>query len=352
VEPAEFFENCGIAFARAAKKCGHDDLWLTLGDRLVRLRFAGKGPREFMEPSFCHLRVTPDQDDKPRAALTVMIWDYRETGEAIPPRPWPREAEGVFGRVAEFGAPRFAAMADPDGTQVWMHDRERCAAIFWVRDVTCLESWDRIHPLRQLLGAWADTQDLQMVHAGAVGTSNGGILVVGPGGSGKSTTVLATLAAGGRAAGDDYVLIGGGDKPVAYSVYGAMRLFESHRTRFPYLMAHPDATTPGADGTPKLTSYISVHRPEVMVARLPISAIVMPHPAPGGRTRAWREAGGRALFALAPSTLKQLDPQSARALARMAALCRALPCWSLDLGDDIDTVAPMIDDIVAKAAAA
>lgn len=349
MEPAAFFDACCKAFERAAEKSGGEDLWLTIADRLVRLRFAGRVLREFIEPSFRHLRVEPG---KPDAAFTVLIWDHDETGEAIPPRPWRPEIEGVLGRVTDFGAPRFAAMVDLGETQVWMHDRDRGIAFLWVRSAMRVPVWDRIHPLRPLLDAWAGTQDLLMIHAGAVGTAHGGALIIGPGGSGKSTTVLAILASGGRSAGDDYVLVRGGNHPVAYSLYGAMRLFENHRDRFPFLMPHPDAATPDDSGTTKLTSYLSIHRPDAMVGSLPFSAIVMPRPAPGTRTRAHRENGGKALFALAPNTLKQLDPQNAAAFARMAALCRRLPCWRLDLGDDLDALAPTIDAIVARTHAA
>jgi hypothetical protein len=348
VEPLAFFDACSDAFERAAEKYPAKDLWLRMADRSVRLRFAGHGLREFMEPSFRHLRSSPGSE----AAFTVMVWDYDETAEAIPPRPWPPEAEGVLGRVADFGAPRFSAMAELDETQVWMCDRERGVAFLWVRSAARLRAWDRIHPLRPLIDAWACAQDLQMIHAGAASTSGGGVLIVGPSGSGKSTMVLAILAAGGRAAGDDYVLVSGGYQPIAYSVYGTMRLFESHRARFPFLMPHPDAVTLDDNGTAKLTSYISVNHPAALVERLPVVAIVIPRPAPGRRTRAQRESGGRALFAVAPNTLKQLDPQNAAAFARMAALCRALPCWSFELGDDLDDIASTISEIIGQGAAA
>jgi hypothetical protein len=350
VEAVAFFGSCREAFVRASKKCGGSDLFLNMADRVVRLRFAGRELREIMEPSFRHLAAAPPGIE---AALTILVWDHEGTGEAIPPRPWAPEAEGVLGRVRDFGSPRFSAMVDLGETQVWMHDRERGVAFLWVRSLARLASWDRIHPLRLLLDAWARTQGLQMIHAGAVSTSHGGgVLVVGPAGAGKSTTVLAMLAAGGRAVGDDYVLVGVGNRPLAYSIYGAMRIFESQRGRFPFLMPHPDVATPDGNGATKLTSYVAVHRPEVMTGRLPVLAIVMPRPAPGRRTHAVREGGANALFAVAPNTLKQLDPQNAASFARMAALCRALPCWRLDLGDDLDAVPRAIDAITRQAAAA
>jgi hypothetical protein len=357
MDPVTFFDVCCHAFSRAADKLPAEDLWLQIASRVIRLRFAGHGLRTFIEPCFSHLRLTSGSVPE----FTIMIWDYEETGEAVPPRPRRPEAEGVLGRVADFGAPRFTKV-DHDKTparftywesetQVWMFDRERCVAFFWVRSVRQLAYWDRIHPLRRLIDVWANIQGLQMVHAGAASISRGGVLIVGPGGSGKSTTVLAMLSSGGYATGDDYVLVSGGWQPVTYSVFGSMRLYKDHRARFPFLMPHPDDATLDDNGLAKLTSYVSMHRPGVMVARLSVSAIVMPRPAPGRRTRVQREGGGRALFALAPNTLKQFDPQNASAFARMAALCRALPCWSIELGDDLHNLPSIIDEIIPQVGA-
>ena len=59
----------------------------------------------------------------------------------------------------------------------------------------------------------------QLIHAAAVGTDIGGALIVGKGGVGKSTTSLASLAAGLRFVGDDYVIVGFDPHPTAWSLY-------------------------------------------------------------------------------------------------------------------------------------
>ena len=53
----------------------------------------------------------------------------------------------------------------------------------------------------------------QVVHAASVGTKDGAVLIVGKGGSGKSTSALACLNAGMYYLGDDYTLISNDSNP-------------------------------------------------------------------------------------------------------------------------------------------
>jgi hypothetical protein len=198
VEPEDFFAAAEAAFARAAALTPVEDVWLLLAGRRVRLRLAGTSLGAALAPPFEHLRTAAAAV----VDLTLLIWDHDDGGVAPPPRPWAVENEGVMGRVAGYGGERFEALIDVGGRQVWMLDRARGIGFVWVRGARDLPSWDRIHPLRQILGAWAAAQGLQIVHAGAAGFDGAGALVVGPGGSGKSTTVLACIGAGARAAGD------------------------------------------------------------------------------------------------------------------------------------------------------
>ena len=346
MDPAGFFAAAEQAFAAAAARTAERAHWFRIAGRRVCLRFAGNELAGMLEPVFAHLRIPP----APMADLTVLVWDHGETGIALPPRPWSPEQEGVQGRV-EFPQGEYAALIDGGGIQVWLLDRAGGRGVVWFRGAAEMPYWERIHPLRQFLEAWAASLGLQMVHAGGVAFDGAGALLIGPGGSGKSTSVLACIAAGARSVGDDYVLIDAGARPAAHSLYGTMRLFESHVRRFPFLMPEHDSVAPGHDGTPKLTAYVSVRRPASLVETLPIAAILIPSVAGGAETRLRRESGGAALFALAPNSLKQLDPTSREAFARMARLCRALPCWRLELGADAASIAARVREAIERSAA-
>jgi hypothetical protein len=334
VEAQLFFAAAESAFERACAAVPARDLWLTLAGRCVRLRVAGAALFAVIEPVFHHLRRAPSAAPD----LALLLWDESESGVAPPPRPWAVASEGPMGRVAGYGGERFDALIDVGGGQVSMLDHARGVGFLWVRAAGALPPWDRVHPMRQLLAGWASRLGLQFVHAGAVGFGSAGVLLVGPGGSGKSTTVLACLGAGARTVGDDCLLIEDGRPPVAHSLYGTMRLFESHQRRFPGLMPESDWVGPGAGGLPKLTVNVAVRRPHSMLASLPLASIVIPRVVAGGATRLVRETGGAALFAIAPNTLKQFDPTSRASFERMARLCKALPCWRLELGADIGAI--------------
>src|SRR5436189_5670577 len=114
-------------------------------------------------------------------------------------------------------------------------DRSTRQAWYWLVDSDAVHYWDRSTPLRQLIHWWAETKGLQVVHAGAVGASDGGVLVTGPGGSGKSTTTLACIEDGLAFAGDDTVLVAD-DPPWVHSLYGSGKLEVDHVGRFPGLM--------------------------------------------------------------------------------------------------------------------
>ena len=345
MDPNAYLAAAEAAFARAAGRAAVHDVFLRIAGASVRLRVIGAGLLPAIEPPFRHLRAPA----VPRPDLGIVVADHRETGVDIPPPPWLPPGDPAAGR---FRGAHHSALAEAGGAQVWMLDHRSGTGFLWIRSAAEMPIWDRIHPLRQILGAWAAAQSLQLMHAGAVGFDGAGVLLVGAGGSGKSTVVLACIDAGALAAGDDYVLVEHGAPTVAHSVYGTMRLFEGHARRFPFLMPESDSVAPGHDGAPKLTANVALRRPESLIASLPLAAIVMPRVVAGGKTRLRRENGGAALFAVAPNTLHQVDPKSRAAFERMARLCKTLPCWRLELGADLNAVPGEIRRAIAASATA
>lgn len=122
---------------------------------------------------------------------------------------------------------RFTTLHEPNTQQLWMLDRQSMTAVVWMHDVDAVPLWVRIHRFRRLLHGWARGFGADRVHAGVVGIDGVGVLAAGPGGSGKSTTVLAAMQAGLLSAGDDYVLVDtapqAGSSPAAHALYGAMQ---------------------------------------------------------------------------------------------------------------------------------
>src|SRR5581483_7842647 len=106
--------------------------------------------------------------------------------------------------------------------------RQQRRAIHWVPDAPSIPFYEQSAPFLQILHWWARENLHQMVHAAAVGTATGGVLIGGKSGSGKSTTTLACLKAGLRSTGDDYTLLRASHPPLVRNLYSTGKLEGHH----------------------------------------------------------------------------------------------------------------------------
>ena len=325
-------------FERAARAAGGAvDLRFSVAGRAVSVRFAGTTAAEALRPAFAHLEAP----DAATAAVTLHVWDSATAGverpafvpagdgevEAGPPGAGPsyyHEEDGL------------RALHQPAYDALSVLATESGHAWFWTRDVTRLPYWEYTAPFRHLLSWWLDAHRLRQVHSGAVGTPAGGLLLVGAGGSGKSTTALASLLDPRLSyAGDDYVAVGSEAGPTVHSLYcsGKVHLDDVHR--LPHLAAAlADAGRPDEKGV----LYVERAFPGRCIAGFPLRAIVLPRVTDRRTARARPDTPAAALAALAPSTIFQLHPPAREALAQMAQLVRTVPTFVLELGADVETI--------------
>ena len=224
-------------------------------------------------------------------------------------------------------------MADDGGFQALsMYDAEARTSVFWVASSGHVHFWERAEPLRPSLNWILDSPSRYFAHAACVGNGDGAVLLAGKGGSGKTTTTMASVEAGLSFLADNYVLISleeGG--PVAYSLYSNAKLLPATVELLPGLRDVVDVREVAADE--KLTVDIGEHRPGQLATGLPVRALVVPHVVGRGETRLVEISPVAALIALAPTTVLQL--QNSAVVARMADLTRTVPSYRLELGGDV-----------------
>jgi hypothetical protein len=281
--------------------------------------------------SFAHLA---DDDPPPEPELTIAVWDSASTGTAAPP---------VLGEALESDATGPIYYYERDGVQAiarWRtlsaYDAPAQEAWFWAPNPDEMLSWDWASPLRAILHWWLGRHGILQVHGGAVGLEDGGALIVGRGGSGKSTTALASLVAGLAYAGDDFVALGVTPEPYVHSLYSSGKL-ESHQVeRFPALAAA--VANPERLAEEKAVVYAAELAGGTTVRGFPLRAVLVPRIAGGPETRLVPTSPAAALAALAPSTIFQLHPPQPNALAEMGSIVRRVPCLSLELGTDLERI--------------
>jgi hypothetical protein len=246
----------------------------------------------------------------------VIVWST-----PMPPFPWSGRHLGRGGAIVGLSHGPVRATAGADGTSVMLWDSTRRLACCWFAGPTGVTRWDRAAPLRTALHFALATPQRQLVHGAVVGVDGRGVLLAGPGGSGKSTTTLACLEAGMQIVGDDYAAIELGHERVrAWNLYGSIKVGE--RGKGPG----------GRDG--RRTLLLGHDLPGTPTETLDLQAILIPRIGDRRESRTNRANPADALRALAPSTLLQAPHEEGQTLGILADLARSVPAYHLHLGAD------------------
>ncbi len=240
---------------------------------------------------------------------------------------------------------RFHGIFEPRSELLSMLDTELSTALFRIPHSSRIRYYETGAPLREILYWWSRGRGLQFAHAGAVGTENGGVLLAGRGGSGKSTVALAALESELLYAGDDYVLLEAEPVPCAYSIYNSAKLNPTGLCRLPRVAAIVDELPPVE--SEKVILFIHDCFPEKIARRVGIRAILLPEVARLRRSRLTEATAAASLAALAPSTMLQLRGAAGEDLQRLVRFVRSVPSFRLELGEDMSAVPRMILDLCA-----
>jgi hypothetical protein len=227
-----------------------------------------------------------------------------------------------------------------------MIDLQKGLALYWVHEARSLPYYEIGSPLRTILHWWADRDPYQFVHAGAVGTRDGGVLLAGKGGMGKSTTALACLDAGMLYASDDYCMVRAGSDPRVYSVYNTAKLRgDLDVERFPRLA--PLVSNKTRLESDKALLFLNQHFPERVCRDLSLKAILMPR-VTGRKGEGLRPAGrAEVLLALAPSTLFQLPGAGADCMRTISRIVVSVPGYHLEVGSDLGAIPGVIEELLS-----
>lgn len=301
---------------------------LQIAGRNVCIRYATTELADRLTPATRHLTSphhgTPD--------LTIDFWTEANHACFVP--------AGSPAGTTVVDAGSVVVSWDAMGGPLVAYDRvRRHGWIRFSRSANALR-WEPAAPFSRIMHWWAFDKGLQLLHAAAVGRAAGGVLLVGRGGSGKSTTALACLAAGLDFAGDDRCLVAAGDPPVVHGLYASAKGDDRTARLLPEFKAEFAQSPLRVDGESII--FPDRVRPHGISSGFPLLGIIIPRPGGSPESRVVPSRPSAALRALAPSTLMQMPGHRAAGLQRLAAVVRRLPAWELTLGPDPATAASVI----------
>lgn len=342
--PADFFQS---VIQSADSVLGADD-WIHQDIQIarsnVRLSFASELLQSLLGRSFqhlCHVESLPND-------LTIKIWDSVSTGAKMPPPPWSNNDYLARGEIRGFNNARIRTAFNLGETAgLSMLDLERGEALFWVRDAQSIPYYETGAPLRTIMYWWFASRGFQVVHGGAVGTSDGGVLLVGKGGSGKSTSCLSCIGSSLKYAGDDYCIVGAGPSPEVYSMYQTAKLKGPRdMERFPEMADF--AHNLDRIGKEKVLFFLGEHTPEFLESSFPLKALLVPTVQPDSDARIEPLSAAAALHALAPSSIFQNSGASHDEFYAMSNLVRTIPCYSLVAGEKLYQIPQVIENLLSE----
>jgi hypothetical protein len=349
---ASDIEPACIAFARVAVANParlHEAHFVLAGMR-VHVRIVGHLLAQRLTETFAHLATTASSGP---AGLQIEAWDENETG-IIGPR---LSEASTPGWEAPMDGGTLAVSADENtlvfrlGRSVTCLDRRAARIVAWTHDAARLLLQERTKPFGPLLALWLRDRGLRMMHAAAVVRDGRAVLLIGPTGSGKSTSAALCVEAGLGYLGDDAAALEecGDGAFVAHSLYGGARLLAADTARFPHLAQH--AVVPDGDlEDPKVLIFLHRTHADQLQRRARITAVAFPRVAGGVTTRVRRLSGAQALGGCAAGSLFMWVRPDASDVDQLTRLVTTVPAYALELGTELSAVAPHIAALLERSA--
>jgi hypothetical protein len=315
-----------------------------LAGRLARVRVVGPEVAAQIERPFLHL---VEEDPRLTPQLLVDVWEEATTGVGCEGCEARMEANVPHQITASRDA-RFVVY-DVRQTRIGL-DRARQRMIEWIGSSGELNQYERGRPLFPALLLWLMDQGVQPLHAGLVARSGRGVLLGGPSGVGKSTSALACAAAGFDYLADDCVGLEAVDDStfVGHSLYASANLESNHLQRLGALSPH------GKRGRLAWEEKSLLLLADVAAGRLhrsvSINAVALPRIVSGHSTTVRPASKVEALLRLAPSSTFMFPHARGgrNAFERLTPLIETVPTFWLDLGEDLDEIAPQVDEVLAR----
>ena len=179
-------------------------------------------------------RVVPDVCDDDRevvsADLTVYVLHLSAGNQASCLKPFLHSPAQTLEMLSDPSLEQFF-VRDDERQVLKVFDHKNRLGLLAIADFDCLPSWEIFSPVKEFIHLAALKKNCLLLHGASLvcpGASQEGVLLVGPGGSGKSTLTAYGVTKGMQTNGDDYVLVDlSGKLPQCWSVYRTMKLHPS-----------------------------------------------------------------------------------------------------------------------------
>lgn len=337
--PVEFYNGVFTRFTEACDQGNSEHIKIDIGGNLIDLHFANPTLKKWILPAFRYF-VTAEWSEPD---LTICIWDSVSTNiDQLPPA-WEETSFSIRAEIKNFSSEQIFTAYHLGANSLSLLDKENKQAIFWVRDPNYFPDYEMAVPLRIIFHWWMSLRDILLVHSAAVGHRDGGVLITGKSGSGKSSTALACLFSDLLYAADDSCLVQE-NKPV--TVLSLYNVAKKNLSSVDLKSQLAQSALASRSNDEKVIFQVFDEFPGKLVKSFPLKAILVPK-ITHRRNTTYREISPiKALSELAPTTILQLPGSGKNILNRLSTITQSVANYSLGVGTDLEQIPETINQIL------
>lgn len=328
-EQIDFYKRCHEKFSQAASLSKSIKYYYNIGGMRVCLWFAGETLVSVFTGALAHLRIPPVKTPD----ATICLWDSETTTVKMVPPPCEWSDFTDRGDIWGFNSKRIKTAFHWGEFSVNVMDLKTNTGVYWVETRKKIPYWVYASPLRTMFHWLMENNGCQLLHAAAVGTEHGAVLISGKGGTGKSTTALNCLKNDFFYLGDDYVIVRAEPKPMVYSLYSTAKVNADAINKHPFFI--PLAQKQKSKEQEKIVISLYPHFKEKIVHEMPLKYLLTPEIKNIPKACCANVSLWTLKRAMAFTTMSQLPHAGKQTHDFINQLCEAVPGYTLELGDDI-----------------
>ena len=331
-------ESLQRAYQKSISQNGETEINYSLGGQPVCVHFSGQALRSQLLPSLSGNLLS---DAPVPADMTIYACENKDFFQIIPGIDRLRKYRDKIS-VSNQGSAHL--LYNPEGDIFSFIDTDTACAYYFVRDAASLPDYEVCTPMRMLLHWICYKRGLLFVHASAVGYAGHGALIIGRGGSGKSTTALLSFLHGLDFISDDYAAVSLDENPRAFPLYRGCKITDAMMPFFPALNQYVIQTNKTQNKNVAVLPNSSGFFPQF----IPLSAIVRPYISHSQKTDFSRIPSAGLLMETATSTILQMQGGGDYTLKGLAGLFRQVPTYKMDLSEDFEEIADSIKRFLSQ----
>jgi hypothetical protein len=140
--------------------------------------------------------------------------------------------------------------------------------------------------------------------------------------------------------GDDHILIGNANPPIAYALYNSAKLHYDHLCSFPELSSK--VRSKPEHENEKAVIYLHQHYPARICEKVEVRKILIPEIINSRESEICSASRSESLRALAPSTLFQLTGSASGDFKSIVKVVKEVPSYKIKLGTDLSQIPRVI----------